>query len=144
MAISPGVKRATILGTLATAATAVWAFSGRVHDVVARHVDRYFFSTAEAQTLLSEVKQAAETAKKAADIASDTADQLLRYMQRQELKEERALLDRLRGELADTELWESQNGANALSRARKADLIGRIDATLARIRCLENPNVVGC
>jgi nucleoid-associated protein YejK len=141
----PNAKPIAVITAVVTAATAIWGFSGKIHDVIARHVDRYFFSTAEAQTLLSEVKDAAEIAKDAAETANATTVELIRYIKRQDLKEHRVELDRLRGDLADTELWEStNNGANSLSRERKADLERRIEATLSAIRCLENPGSSGC
>lgn len=140
----PNAKALIWVGSLAAAAMAIIAFSGRIHGAMAGHVDRFFISTAEAQALTADVKKAVDTATKAVDLATETSEDLRRYLQRQELKEERALLDTLKGELADTELWESTNGANALSRARKADLVRRIDDAVARIRCREIPGGPGC
>jgi hypothetical protein len=118
-----------------------WGF----HEWVGKsHLPVHLMTRAEAQTLQQEVKAAADTAKAAAQAATETSRRLFDYIERQELKEERATLDRLKGDLQETLLWESQNGENALSRSRKADLNARIRETEERIRCTLTPDAGGC
>jgi nucleoid-associated protein YejK len=118
-----------------------WGF----HEWVGKsHLPVHLMTRAEAQTLQHEVKAAVDTAKVAAETATETSRRLFDYIERQELKEERADLERLKGELQETLLWESQNGENALSRSRKADLNARIRETEERIRCMVTPDAGGC
>jgi hypothetical protein len=131
-------------GSIVGALSVIWTFGGKVHDAVWRHVDLYVVSEVEAAELQAEVKAAAETATQAAEAVTAIASQLSDYIERQDLKEERGNLERLNGELTETRLWESANGENAMSRARKADLERRIAETQERIRCLENPEANGC
>lgn len=120
---------------------AVWSF----HQWLgASHLPAHLMTRAEAQTLQQEVKAAVDTAKAAATAAKQTSDRLFDYIERQELKEERAALERLQGDLADTLLWENANGANDLSRARKTELERRIRDAQERIRCLVTPDAGGC
>ena len=130
--------------SIAGAAATIWSLAGRVHDATWRHVDRFVISTAEGQELQKEVRDAAKQATDAAKIATDTSNALVGYIARQDLKEERRGLERLKGDLADLGLWESTNGANDQSRRRRAELMARIYESEERIRCLEDPDRGGC
>lgn len=120
---------------------AFWGFHEWVGKV---HLPVHLMTRAEAQSLGEQVKAAADTAKTAADAAKQTSDRLFDYIEREQLRDERAALERLEGDLQDTLLWENANGANDLSRARKTDLTRRIADARERIRCLENPGAGGC
>lgn len=121
------------LGSLGVIIGALWAAHGRL----VLHVDRYFISSAEANELQQQVKEAADTAKAAAKIAQDTSTALFRYIRGEQLKDAREALETLKGQHSDTLLWERANGENDLSRARKRELEARIRAREAQITCME-------
>ena len=57
----------------------------------------------------------------------------------------RRCMQNAKSELQETLLWESANGGeNDISRERKRDLNTRIRETDEQIRCMVNPDAVGC
>lgn len=139
--MTTAAKVKTWLGAAALVAGSLWGFHQWLGKV---HLPVHLMTRAEAQTLGEQVKQASDAATRAAESAERVSQRLFDYIADQELKEERAKHERLEGELQDTLLWESQNGENQISRARKADLEARIIESTRRIRCLENPDRGGC
>jgi acyl-CoA reductase-like NAD-dependent aldehyde dehydrogenase len=107
------------------------------HKYIDGHIDRFMFSEVQAQTLTDQVEKAANAAQEASQAASATGRALTTYMRNQDLKETRERLSVREGQLSDTLLWESSNGANDISRARKADLQREIEDLKALLRCYE-------
>ena len=95
--------------------------------------------------LQQQVSEAATKAEAAATQAQETSEQLSLYLVRTELQALRDNLERAKSELQETLLWESANGGeNDISRERKRDLNTRIRETDEQIRCMVNPDAVGC
>lgn len=109
------------------------------HSFLAEHVAFHngLAGAARAQEVTQQIRAIADSANQAADAAQKTATALEEYVKRQELKEARAKLNVLREQLSGTQLWESANGANEISRARKADLAWQIERTTDFVECLE-------
>lgn len=133
-------NRKVVISVSALAAIVVvgWQF----HEWTGRHLNTHLMSRAEAQTLHmaqnEQIKQAADAAKEAANAATETARLLRDHIKGEELKSARERLNQLRGQLSETQLWESTNGgANDISRARKADLNSQIEVLSTLIACLE-------
>ena len=128
-------------GTVATIAV-LW---GTHQWVATKHLPVHLLSRAEAQTLQQQVSEAATKAEAAATQAQETSEQLSLYLVRTELQALRDKLERAKSELQETLLWESANGGeNDISRERKRDLNTRIRETDEQIRCMVNPDAVGC
>jgi hypothetical protein len=132
------------LASICGAVLVCWQFGERVYDKLVVHLDGIFVSEAQAQTLQRDVKEAVDKATSAAEIATEAAQDLQRYIARQTLEEARRTLRSDRDQLADLELRESQDGANSLSRSMKAALRLRIESGEERVRCLEDPERAGC
>lgn len=111
------------------------------HTFLAGHTSRIFVSEAEAGELAAEVQQQikdiSESAKRAADAAASAVFELRSHVAGEEIKAARNKMDELRGEISTTLLWESANGANDISRARKRDLEIQFERTAAYVQCLE-------
>lgn len=128
------------VATLAAGIVGLWYF----HGWLGGHLDRSFFSEAQAQGLSEQVKQAADAAKQASQAASQTSQTLTRYITAQEVKTARERLNILQGQLSETQLWEASNAPNDISRARKADLQSQIEAMKVYISCLERSPQQDC
>lgn len=100
-------------------------------DGLIYYLDGFFMSDVQAEGLADEVKVAVDT-------ANMTSMALLDYILRQELRDARTALTRLEDQLNETLLWESENGQNAISQARKTDLVERIGVREDEIECLED------
>ncbi len=98
-------------------------------DGLIYYLDGFFMSDVQAEELAQEVKVAVS-------VANLTSMALLDYIRRQELRDTRTALTRLEDQMNDTLLWESENGENTISRARKDDLEERIDIRVIEIECL--------
>ncbi len=98
-------------------------------DGLIYYLDGFFMSDVQAEELAQEVKVAVS-------VANLTSMALLDYIRRQELRDTRTALTRLEDQMNDTLLWESENGENQISLARKEDLKDRIDIREIEIECL--------
>jgi hypothetical protein len=107
------------------------------HGKLTEHLDVYMISTAEGQVLTQQVKEAADAARQAALSVQEVGRSLVDYIKLQDIKDARERLNNLRGSLSETQLWESANGANDISRARKADLEAQISVIEGYIQCIE-------
>lgn len=86
-----------------------------LHQYLAHHLKAIFIPTAVAEELTQKVEKALMT-------SADNSATLLNFMRRQEVKDSREKINTLKGELQNTLLWESANGENEISRARKKDI----------------------
>src|SRR5262245_53588903 len=119
-----GSQKVTIsVATMVALAVGLWSF----HGWLGGHLDKNFFSEAEAQTLSQQVKQAADAAKEASQAAKANGDTLNKYISQQDLKSAREQLAAKEGQLSETQLWETANQPNDISRARKRDLQDQIN-----------------
>jgi len=100
-------------------------------DGIIYWLDASFVSEVEAAELSEAVKGAVET-------ANATSEQLISYIRKEEIQAARAELRSLEDAMQETLLWESQNGENTISDARKDDLDDRIDETEILIDCLDD------
>lgn len=100
-------------------------------DGIIYWLDASFVSEVEAAELSEAVKGAVET-------ANATSEQLITYIRKEEIQAARAELRSLEDAMQETLLWESQNGENTISDARKDDLDDRIDETEILIDCLDD------
>jgi acyl-CoA reductase-like NAD-dependent aldehyde dehydrogenase len=100
-------------------------------DGIIYWLDASFVSEVEAAELSEAVKGAVET-------ANATSQQLITYIRREEIQAARAELRSLEDSMQETLLWESQNGENTISEARKDDIDERIDETEILIECLDD------
>ena len=100
-------------------------------DGLIYYLDGFFMSDVQAEELADEVKGAVE-------VANNTSMALLNYILRQELRDARTALTRLEDQMNETLLWESENGENTISIARKEDIEERIDVREIEIECLED------
>ncbi len=106
------------------------ALAWKGDDGVIYWLDTAFISEAEAEEWTEQLKGAV-------DVANDTSMALLTYIRRQELRDSRTALQRLEDQLNETLLWESENGENQISLARKDDIEDRIEVREDQIDCLE-------
>ncbi len=93
-------------------------------------LDETFVSHAEAGELAEQVKGAVDT-------ANATSEQLITYIRKEEIQAARGELRSLEDAMQETLLWESQNGENTISEARKDDIDERIDEVEILIDCLD-------
>ncbi len=100
-------------------------------DGVIYWLDASFVSEVEAAELSEAVKGAVET-------ANATSEQLIVYIRKEEIQAARAELRALEDSMQETLLWESQNGENTISEARKDDIEDRIDDVEILIDCLDD------
>ena len=100
-------------------------------DGVIYWLDASFVSEVEAAELQEAVKGAVET-------ANATSEQLITYIRREEIQAARAERRDLQDSMQETLLWESQNGENTISEARKDDIEERIEETEILIECLDD------
>ena len=131
-------RRITIrIGTVASlfAAAAIGLTWG--NQWIITMLDRSFYSEAQAQVLQDQVKEAADAAKQAAQSVENVSRDLTQYVKQQDLKSARERLNVLKQQLSETQLWESSNGANDISRARKIELAAQIEIVTAYIQCME-------
>jgi len=98
-------------------------------DGVIFWLDTAFISEVEAEEWTEQIKGAVE-------VANSTSMMLLDYIRRQEIRDSRTALQRLEDQLEETLLWESENGENLISIARKNDIEDRIDVREDEIECL--------
>ena len=89
------------------------------------------YSEVEAAELSEAVKGAVET-------ANATSNQLIVYIRKEEIQAARGELRSLEDSMQETLLWESQNGENTISKARKDDIEDRIDDVEILIDCLDD------
>ncbi len=99
-------------------------------DGIIYWLDASFVSEVEAAELSEAVKGAVET-------ANATSEQLITYIRKEEIQAARAELRSLEDAMQETLLWESQNGENTISEARKDDIDDRIDEVEILIDCLD-------
>lgn len=111
------------------------------HTFLARHTSKYFVQTASAQEahgdLTRQIRDASDAANKAASAAQQAVSELRSHVAGEDLNRARSKIDTLRGEISATQLWESTNGANEISRARRQDLERQLERTIAYAACLE-------
>ncbi len=93
-------------------------------------LDASFVSEVEAADLSEQIKGAVET-------SNATSEALIAYIRKEEIQAARGELRSLEDAMQETLLWESQNGENAISEARKDDIEDRIDEVEVLIDCLE-------
>jgi len=108
---------------------ALLALAWKGDDGIIYWLDTAFISEAEAEDWTAQIKGAV-------DVSNTTSMMLLDYIRRQELRDTRTALLRLEDQLEETLLWESENGENQISRARKDDIEERIDVRENEIECL--------
>lgn len=99
-------------------------------DGIIYWLDTEFISEVEAADL-------AEAVKGAVDTSNATSEQLIAYIRQEELQAARAEKRSLEDAMQETLLWESQNGENTISDARKDDLDDRIEEAEILIDCLD-------
>lgn len=100
-------------------------------DGIIYWLDASFVSEVEAAELQEAVKGAVDT-------ANATSVQLITYIRREEIQAARAERRDLQDAMQETLLWESQNGENTISEARKDDIEERIEETEILIDCLDD------
>jgi len=100
-------------------------------DGVIYWLDASFVSEVEAAELQEAVKGAVDT-------ANATSEQLITYIRREEIQAARSERRDLQDAMQETLLWESQNGENTISEARKDDIEERIEETEILIECLDD------
>ena len=105
------------------------ALAWKGDDGIIYWLDTAFISEVEAEEWTEQIKGAVE-------VANSTSMMLLDYIRRQELRDSRTALQRLEDQLNETLLWESENGENLISIARKDDIGDRIDLREDEIECL--------
>lgn len=125
-------------GLLLAAGSGTWLGHAWLRDHVTDKLDLVFQNEAQAQTLGQQVREATNAARDAASAAESVGRSLASYIKRQDAKEARERLSVLKQQLGETQLWESANGVNDITRARKADLTAQIEATQAYIACLDS------
>ena len=107
-------------------------------DGIIYWLDASFVSEVEAAELSEAVKGAVET-------ANATSDLLITYIRKEEIVAARAERRDLQDAMQETLLWESQNGENTISEARKDDLeIQAADLGRARERIEETEILIDC
>ncbi len=106
------------------------AIAWKGDDGIIYWLDTAFISEVEAEEWTAQIKQAI-------DVSTTTSITLLDYIRRQELRDTRTALLRLEDQLEETLLWESENGENTISLARKDDIEERIGVRENEIECLE-------
>ena len=99
-------------------------------DGIIYWLDASFVSEVEAAELSEAVKGAVET-------ANATSEALIVYIRKEEIQAARGELRSLEDAMQETLLWESQNGENTISEARKDDIEDRIDEVEILIDCLD-------
>lgn len=99
-------------------------------DGIIYWLDTEFISEVEAADL-------AEAVKGAVDTSNATSQQLMSYIRQEELQAARSEKRALEDAMQETLLWESQNGENTISDARKDDLDDRIEEAEILIDCLD-------
>ena len=100
-------------------------------DGIIYWLDASFVSEVEAAELSEAVKGAVET-------ANATSEALIVYIRKEEIQAARGELRSLEDAMQETLLWESQNGENTISEARKDDIDERIDEVEILIDCLDD------
>jgi hypothetical protein len=113
-----------------------------VHSFVATHASTYFVRSASAQLasdgVARQIREVGDAAKSAAQAAQQAVAELHAHVDGERIAAARARIDVLRGEISNTQLWESANGANDISRARRRDLESQLARTIAYVECLED------
>lgn len=131
--ITPRIKFwALVLGV-----PGLFAGSWTFHNWLATHMGAHLFTTAAAQTLSNQVQQASNAAKTAAESTQQLAEAFKRHIDGEDLKYARDKVDTLTEQLSSTKLWESANGANEISRARREDLERQLERMRSYVTCLE-------
>lgn len=126
-----------VIGGVAGALVAVGGVVWGSHEWMAKHVDAYFFSEAQAGELTEQIKQLATATQQTAIATQQTAKALDRHIKSEDLKEQRQKLDGLKARYADIQLWETTNKPNAVSTQTRRDLEQQIEHTKDYIQCLE-------
>lgn len=103
------------------------------HKFIASHAGKYFLPVAAAEELTQKVEEALMT-------SAENSAILTNFIRRTEIRDAREKVDSLRSELQATLLWESANGENEISRARKSDINREITRYENYVACIErNP-----
>lgn len=119
------------------AITAVAGALVGAHVWLGAHLGAHLMTSAQGVELGAQLKQIADAAKQTAQAASDTAKALNNHLASEELKEAKAKLSVLTEQLSGTMLWESEHGANDISKARKRDLEEQINRVKEYLQCVD-------
>ncbi len=108
----------------------ILAVAWKGDDGILYWLDDTFVSHVEAADLAEQVKGAVDT-------SNATSQALIAYIRKEEIQAARGELRSLEDAMQETLLWESQNGENTISEARKEDIGDRIDEVEVLLDCLE-------
>ncbi|MEO8466225.1 MAG: hypothetical protein ABI640_12850 [Gammaproteobacteria bacterium] len=129
-----GRQKVTIsLATALAFIVGLWQF----HEWTGRHLKDHLVSTQIGSELAMQIHEAVDAAKQSAKASETIGRSLSLHIAGQDLKEAHIKLDTAKTDLATTQLWESVNGANEISRARKRELEFQIERTTGYIACRE-------
>lgn len=122
-----------VVAAVTTGLTGAWGF----HKFLATHVEFHLTPKAAAAELDAKILSASTAAKSAAEAAQKIGSALEMHISEEKLSKARELLSAKREQLSTTQLWETANRPNDISRARKVELQGQIDVLREYVRCLE-------